>query len=201
MDRFKSAPAMERLIAELAKLPSIGRKSAQRLAFHILNGDEESAISLAKAIVDVKRKIRFCRECYNITEAEICDICSNPDRDKTLICVVENVSDLYVFESSGSFKGRYHNLLGRISPLEGIMPEDLTIDKLISRVKDGGIKEVIIATNPDVAGEATASYIKQQMEGLNVKVTRIGVGIPIGGNLEYAGATTIQKSIEGRRDL
>lgn len=201
MGTSKGPPTLERLIRELTKLPSIGRKTAQRLAFYLLKQSDDNAAQLANAIVAVKKRIRFCARCHNITEQEICDICSDPMRDKSIVCVVENVMDLYAFERSDAFKGVYHNLTGRLSPLDGIMPDDLTISKLLARIAQGEIKEVIIATNPDVAGEATATYLKEQIAKYNVKVTRIGVGIPIGGEFEYAGEVTIQRALEGRRDL
>lgn len=201
METFKNSPTMERLINELTKLPSIGRKSAQRLAFHILKRGENEALALAHAIVDVKKKIHFCEQCGNITEAKLCSICADSQRDQSAICVVEDVMDIYAFERSGSYNGIYHNLMGQLSPLEGIMPDDLNIAKLIERVEKGNIKEIIIATNPDVGGEATAAYLKDQLKRFNIKITRIGVGIPIGGDLEYAGDVTIKRALEGRRSF
>lgn len=194
-------PSLGKLIQELEKLPGVGPKTAQRLAFFILNMPEGEAKELAESILYVKRRIKKCQVCFNYTEREVCEICSDLRREGETICVVEQVSDLMAVERVGEYKGTYHVLHGLISPIDGIGPEDLTIPQLLSRVKESGIKEVILATSPTVEGDATASYIAELIKPLGVKVTRIGLGLPAGGDLDYADQITILRALEGRREL
>jgi recombination protein RecR len=192
---------IENLIAQLTKLPGIGRKTAQRLAFFILTMSEEDAKGLSKAINEVKEKARFCKECFSITETEICRICSSSSRDRSKLCVVEEPSNILVIERTKSFDGLYHVLLGALSPIDGFTPDRLKINELIERVKKNEIKEIIIATNPNTKGELTAQYIRELLKPFNVKVTRIAYGLPIGGDIEFADEVTLSKAIEGRREL
>lgn len=192
---------LENLINELTKLPGIGRKTAQRLAFFILTMPEEDAKAISKAIIEVKEKARFCRECFNITEHEVCDICSNTSRDKSKLCIVEEPSNIFVIERSKSFNGLYHVLLGALSPIDGITPENLKIKELLDRVRKNSIKEVIIATNPNTKGEMTAQYVREILRPYEIKVTRIAYGLPIGGDIEFADEITLSKAIEGRREM
>ncbi len=190
-----------RLIAALTKLPGIGEKSASRLAFHILGGSEEYARELAQAILDVKDKIRLCSVCLNITEQDPCRICRDPSRTGEIICVVEDPKDLFAIEKTGAFQGKYHVLHGVISPLDGIGPDEIRVVELMERLKRGGVREVLIATNPVVEGDATALYLKEQIQPLGIKVTRIARGIPVGGDLEYTDGATLTNAIRGRQDL
>ena len=192
---------IERLIEQLGKLPGIGPRSAERIAFHILKADEKDALALSQSIRDVKTQIRSCKVCFNLAEGELCEICADPRRDRSIICVVEQPKDLLAIESTGAYHGLYHVLMGHISPLEGIGPEDLTIDALVKRVKAGGIDEVIIATNPDVAGDATALYISEALEGTDVKITRLARGLPTGGQIEYANKSILTDAITQRRKM
>jgi recombination protein RecR len=192
---------VENLIDELTKLPGIGRKTAQRLSFFIMGMPDQEALSIADAIVTIKEKARFCRHCFNITEDEVCSICQNPQRHHDTICVVEEPSNLIVIENTNTYKGLYHVLLGALSPIDGITPERLKINELVGRVKQGGVSEVIIATNPNTKGETTAQYIAQILKPLGVKVSRIAYGLPIGGDIEFADEVTLSKSLEGRREL
>ncbi len=192
---------IENLIAQLTKLPGIGRKTAQRLAFFILTMSEEDAKGLSKAINDVKEKARFCKECFSITETEICRICSSSSRDRSRLCVVEEPSNILVIERTKSFDGLYHVLLGALSPIDGFTPDRLKINELIERVKKNEIKEIIIATNPNTKGELTAQYIREMLKPFNVKVTRIAYGLPIGGDIEFADEVTLSKALEGRREM
>ena len=198
---LKSSPTFESLIAELNKLPGIGRKSAERLAYHILKTHGKEARALAKAITAVKEKLFFCSVCFNLTEQDPCLVCSDPKRDSTRILVVEDPMDVAPFEKPGIFQGLYHVLQGRLAPLKGMTPEHLRIRDLIDRVKKPGVKEVILATNPDVEGDATALYISKQLASLPVSVTRLGLGLPMGGSLEYADTITLAKALEGRKKL
>lgn len=198
---MKLTPAMETLIAELVNLPTIGRKSAQRLAFHLLRCEREQALSLARAIEHMRESVRFCERCGNIAEASLCAICSDPARDCSIICVVEEVTDLVAFERPGSYRGVYHVLGGCLSPLHGVTPEKLAIAPLVERLRSGDVRELIIATNPSVDGEATALYLAKLARPLGVRITRIGVGIPIGSSVEFADEVTIQKALEGRREI
>jgi recombination protein RecR len=192
---------IEKLIRELTKLPGIGRKTAQRLAFHILAMPPEEALSIAEAIREVKEKARFCSRCFNITESELCSICSDPARDRKKICVVEEPSNIHVIEGSGSFRGLYHVLLGALAPIDGVTPEKLKIAELMDRVRLNGTEEVIIATNPNTKGEMTAQYLKELLSPLKVNVTRIAYGLPMGGDIEFADEVTLRKALEGRRKI
>jgi len=192
---------VENLIDELTKLPGIGRKTAQRLSFFIMGMPDGEALSIADAIVKIKEKARFCRNCFNITEDEVCSICQNPQRNRSIICVIEEPSNLIVIENTKTYNGLYHVLLGALSPIDGITPERLKINELVERVKKGGVAEVIIATNPNTKGETTAQYIAQVIKPLGIKVSRIAYGLPIGGDIEFADEVTLSKSLEGRREL
>lgn len=192
---------IEKLIGELTKLPGIGRKSAQRLAFYILAMPAEEAVPIAEAIREVKEKARFCATCFNITEEEVCSICRDEKRDRNRICVVEEPSNIHVIERSGGFDGVYHVLLGALAPIDGITPEKLKIAELLDRVNTNGTSEVIIATNPNTKGEMTARYLKEVLAPLNVNVTRIAYGLPMGGDIEFADEVTLRKALEGRREL
>ena len=196
-----SGNVVENLIEELTRLPGIGRKSAQRLAFFIMGMPENEALSMAQAIITLKQKARFCRQCFNITEDEICSICSNTSRDRSKICVVEEPSNLIVIENTKTYNGLYHVLLGALSPIDGITPERLKIEELINRVKAGGVSEVIIATNPNTKGETTAQYLSQELKPLGVKLSRIAYGLPIGGDIEFADEVTLSKALEGRNEI
>ena len=192
---------IENLISELTKLPGIGRKTAQRLAFFILTLSEESAKNIAKAINDVKEKARFCVRCFNITDTEVCSICRDESRDRTKICIVEEPSNILVVERSKTFNGLYHVLLGSISPIDGMMPDRLKIAELVERVRGDSVAEVILATNPNTKGEMTAQYIKDALKPFSVKVTRIAYGLPIGSDIEFADEVTLSKALEGRREM
>lgn len=196
-----SSNVVENLIIELTKLPGIGRKSAQRLAFFIMGMPDEEAVSMANAIIRLKEKARFCRHCFNITEDEECSLCRDPRRNRDKICVVEEPSNLIVIENTRIYNGLYHVLLGALSPIDGISPERLRIKELVERVKAGGISEVIIATNPNTKGETTAQYISQLLKPLGVKITRIAYGLPIGGDIEFADEVTLSKALEGRNEI
>lgn len=192
---------IENLITQLSKLPGIGRKSAQRLAFFILTMPPEEAKGIAAAISDVKDKARFCSTCFNITDVDPCEICSNPERDKGKICVVEEPSNILAVERTRSFTGVYHVLLGALSPLDGITPDRLKIHELTTRIQTDYVQEVILATNPNTKGEMTARYITEVIKPLNVRVTRIAYGLPIGSDIEFADEVTLAKALEGRRDM
>jgi len=192
---------IERLISALSALPGVGPRSAERIAFHLLKADDADAFALADAIRDLKTKIRPCAICFNIAEADRCVICADPRRDSAVICVVEQPKDLLALESTGVFRGVYHVLMGRVAPLDGIGPEDLTIDALAARVRRGGVKEVILATNPDVAGDGTALHVAEALKGSGVKITRLARGLPAGGQIEYANPSILTDAINGRRDM
>lgn len=198
---IKFIAPVSKLIDEFSKLPGIGRKTAQRLAFHVLTLREDQAHSLANAIVDAKRKTTFCSICCNITDVDPCVYCTNEKRDKSIICVVESAKDVIAIEKTREYNGLYHVLQGAISPMDGIGPDDIKLKELISRLSDTNIKEIIVATNPTIEGEATAMYISRIISPLGIIVTRIAHGIPIGGDLEYADEVTLTKSLEGRRKL
>jgi recombination protein RecR len=198
---FSYAPPLVRLIEELSKLPTVGPKTAQRLAFHMLSMPAEDAEALAAAILEAKRRIRSCSVCANLTEADPCAICTSPKRDRTVICVVETPRDLAAMERTREFTGLYHVLQGAISPLDGIGPDDLRIAELLQRIGTGEVREVIVATNPRVEGEATALYLSKVLKPLGVRVTRIAHGLPVGGDLEYADEVTLARALEGRREL
>jgi len=198
---FKSAGSVERLVNQLARLPGIGRKSATRLAFHLLKLSKEEAFELADAIHEVKEKVGFCSICNNISETDPCQICSDPSRQQDIICVVEDSSDAAAIDKAEGFKGLFHVLGGRLSPLDGIGPDDLKIKSLLERIKNNHIHEIIIATNPNVEGEATAIYLSKLLKPMGVKVTRIARGLPVGSDLEYADAVTLTRALEGRQDI
>ena len=194
--------ALNRLINELSKLPGIGGKTAQRLAFHILSLSDREAEVLADAIVSAKKDLRYCSVCGNLTDQDKCQICSDPGRDQTVICVVETPQDVAAMERIREYHGLYHVLHGAISPAEGIGPNDINLKSLITRLQGGSpVNEIIIATNPNIEGEATAMYISRLLKPAGIKVTRIAHGIPVGGDLEYADEVTLLKAVEGRREL
>jgi recombination protein RecR len=196
-----TAPPLANLINELTKLPGVGGKSASRIAYHILKRTAGEAESLANAIVDVKAKIFRCSICNNMTDVEPCAICSDPRRDVSVICVVEEAFNIPTIEQTRDFRGMFHVLLGALSPLKGVGPHDIDVGGLIKRVQGGGVREVIVATNPNVEGEATALYLAQQLRPLEVKTTRLAFGLPVGGDLEYADQVTMAKALEGRREI
>jgi recombination protein RecR len=195
------AAPLERLIERLRKLPGVGQKSAQRFAFHILRNSDAEARALATAIVEVKEQIRLCTICFNITDTDPCLVCADASRDRTAICVVEEPHNLVAIDRSGGFRGLYHVLHGSLSPLRGMGPDDLKIPALLERLHDGTVKEVILATNPNVEGEATAVYLARLLKPLVLKVTRIALGLPVGSELEYADEVTVGKALEGRREI
>lgn len=195
------AEPLERLIREVKRLPGIGQKSAQRIAFHILRAPREDVERLAAALIDVKEKLGLCAECNNISDAELCPFCRDPHRDRSKICVVEEPHNILPVETTRVYDGLYHVLHGSISPLRGIGPEQLRIRELLGRLEKGGVEEVILATNPTVEGEATAVYLARLLKPLGVKVTRIAMGIPVGSDLEYADEVTMSKSLENRREV
>lgn len=197
---YYAAP-LSKLIEQFERLPGIGRKTAQRLAFYVLNLPDEQAADFAAAIVEAKKSMHCCRICQNLTDREICSICDNSARDRSLICVVEDPKDIVAFEKTGEFNGLYHVLHGVISPMDGVGPDQLKIKELLSRITDQAVKEVIMATNPDVEGEATAMYISRLLKPLGVRVTRIAYGIPVGGDLEYADEVTLSRALEGRSEF
>jgi recombination protein RecR len=195
------AEPLARLITEFKRLPGIGQKSAQRLAFHVLRASRDDAENLARAVLDVKDKLGLCRICNNISESDLCLYCRDPNRDVKVLCVVEEPHNIVTVETTRQFNGRYHVLHGSLSPLRGIGPEQLKIKSLVERIGQGGIEEAIVATNPTVEGEATAVYLARLLKPLGVKVTRIGMGIPVGSDLEFADEVTMWKAIEGRREM
>lgn len=194
-------PSMSRLVEQLSRLPGIGERTATRLAYFILRADREYAEALAAAILGVKSETRLCSTCFGFTESDPCRICSDPERRADLICVVEEPADLVALERAGEFRGRYHVLHGRISPLDGIGPEQLKVDPLVERVRRGGISEVIVATNATVEGEATALYLARVLKPLGTRVTRIAQGLPMGGDLQYTDVVTLGRALEGRREM
>ncbi|MYC81344.1 MAG: recombination protein RecR [Acidobacteria bacterium] len=195
------ARPVEELIAELKKLPGIGSKSAQRLAFHIVRASSSEARGLAESILNVTDSIRYCSVCYNITDVDPCFYCTDPLRDRGLICVLEEPHNVVAVEKTREYRGLYHVLLGVLSPLNGIGPDQLKIKGLLQRLKDGRVEEVIVATNPSVEGEATALYLSKLIKPLQVRVTRIAMGVPVGGDLDYADEITMARALEGRREL
>lgn len=195
------AGPVQDLIDELGRLPGVGPKSAQRIAFYLLKVPKDDAVRLARAIAEVKDKVRFCTLCFNVSEAELCAICADTRRDTSVVCVVEEPRDLVAVEKTGEFKGRYHVLQGAISPIEGIGPEQLRIRELLDRIGREGIDEVILCTNPNLEGEATALYLGRLLKPLGLRVTRIASGLPVGGDLEYADELTLGRALEGRRDV
>jgi recombination protein RecR len=195
------AGPVQDLIDELGRLPGVGPKSAQRIAFHLLKLDTQDALRLARAITEAKEKVSFCRTCFNVSEGEQCGICADSRRDATVLCVVEEPRDLVAVEKTGEFSGRYHVLQGAISPIEGVGPDQLRVRELLDRIGREGITEVILCTNPNLEGEATAMYLGRLIKPLGVRVTRIASGLPVGGDLEYADELTLGRALEGRRDV
>lgn len=195
------ARPVERLITELSKLPSIGPKSAQRIAFHVVRGSGEDAYGLAEALREVKDRIHPCKRCFNLTEEEECDICRDARRDSAVICAVEDPYDIGSIEKTGEYRGLYHVLGGSLSPLDGVEPEDLRIAELVERVKQEGTEEIVVATNPNTTGEATALYISEEVKELGVRVTALASGLPVGGDLEYADEVTLGRAFAGRRQI
>jgi recombination protein RecR len=194
------SPAVDNLIAQLSRLPGIGTRTAQRLSFHILRLSKEDALALADAIREVKERIRFCTECGNLTEEELCLICRDGRRDRSVICVVEQPADLISMERTAAFRGVYHVLGGALSPLDGVDPEHLKIDELLARVERNGVQEVVLATNPNMTGEATASFLADRLRD-RTRVTRLASGLPVGGDLEYADEVTLGRALAGRREM
>lgn len=197
---FTSEPLM-RLMQEFSKMPGIGEKTAERLAFYVLHLQRDDAMNIAYAIRDMKDSVKNCTVCYNVSESEPCTICSSKDRRKEMVCVVEQPKDLWAIEKTGSYKGVYHVLHGRLSPLEGIGPENLTVSKLVHRVEAGSVKEVILATNPNTEGDATAYYLQHTLKPFSVRTTRLARGIPSGSSLEFANRTILVDAIEGRQEF
>ncbi len=193
--------AIDDLTTELARLPGIGRKSAQRLTYHLLKQSADQSRRLAQALVTLVETVRPCSRCYNLTESPLCALCMDTRRDPVLVCVVEDAADIASIERAGEFRGRYHVLGGRLSPLDGVGPDDLTIAALLTRVADEAITEIIVATNPSLEGEATALYVQRQVAPLGVRVTRIARGLPVGGDLEYADGVTIAQALQARREM
>ncbi|HLI69985.1 MAG TPA: recombination mediator RecR [Ktedonobacteraceae bacterium] len=195
------APPVAALIEEFSKLPGVGVKTAQRLTFFILRSPADQARRLAEAIMRVKESIIYCSRCFNITETDPCLICSNPNRDQEIICVVEEPLDVLALEKTGAYKGLYHVLHGALSPVEGIGPKDLRIEELLKRLQEGKVREVILATNPNFEGEYTANYLQKELKPLSIKVTGLARGLPLGGDLEYADEGTLSRALEGRREF
>jgi recombination protein RecR len=200
-DMANTSATLDHLIDQFAKLPGVGKKSAYRLAYHVMQAPIDQARALALAIVAVKEKIVFCSQCFNVTDDDPCPICRSDDRNKSLVCVVEEPHDVLAFERSGAFHGLYHVLGGVFSPLDGIGPEELKISELVARIKDDGIREVIIATNPTAEGEMTANYLAKVLKPLGVTISRIARGLPMGGDVEYADTNTIMRALEGRTEF
>jgi recombination protein RecR len=194
------SPAVQNLVAQLTRLPGVGQRTAQRLAFHLLRTPKEEALALAEAIVEVKERVRFCQECGNLTEDEVCAICLDVRRDHSVICVVEQPVDLISVERTAEFRGLYHVLGGALSPIDGVEPADLRIDELMRRVERNGVEEVVVATNPNMTGEATAAYLADRLRD-RVRVTRLASGLPVGGDLEYADEVTLGRALSGRREM
>jgi recombination protein RecR len=194
-------PAVQALIDEFGKLPGVGPKSAQRIAFHLVKLPKEDALRLARAISDAKEKVRFCEKCFNMSDEAICGICSDGRRDPSLVCVVEEPRDIVAVEKTQEYKGFYHVLQGAINPIDGIGPDQLRVKELLERLQDGVIREVILCTNPNIEGEATAMYLARLLEPLGISVTRIASGLPVGGDLEYADELTLGRALEGRRQI
>ena len=194
------SPAVDNLVAQLTRLPGVGTRTAQRLAFHLLRSQKDEALALAQAIEDVKERVRFCRECGNLTEDEVCGICLDTRRDRTIVCVVEQPVDLLSIERTAEYRGLYHVLGGALSPIDGVDPSSLRIDELIDRVERNGIEEVVLATNPTMTGEATASYLADRLRS-RARVTRLASGLPVGSDLEYADEVTLGRALAGRREM
>ena len=195
------AGPVQDLIDELGRLPGVGPKSAQRIAFHLLKVDKEEALRLARAVSEVKERTSLCTRCFNVAEAELCSLCTDPRRDASVVCVVEDPRDIVAVEKTGEFRGRYHVLQGAINPIEGIGPDQLRVRELLARIEPEGIAEAILCTNPNLEGEATAMYLARLLKPLGIRVTRIASGLPVGGDLEYADELTLGRALEGRRDV
>jgi recombination protein RecR len=194
------SPAVENLVSQLTRLPGVGTRTAQRLAFHLLRVPRDEAAALAGAIAEVKERVRFCSECGNLTEEEVCAICLDTRRDQAVVCVVEQPADLISVERTHEYRGLYHVLGGALSPIDGVEPEHLRIGQLLQRVERNGIQEVVLATNPNMTGEATAAYLADRLRG-HVRVTRLASGLPVGGDLEYADEVTLGRALSGRREM
>jgi recombination protein RecR len=194
------SPSVDNLVAQLTHLPGVGQRTAQRLAFHLLRVPKDEAVALSEAIAEVKERVRFCRECGNLTEEETCEICRDARRDHTMVCVVEQPADLISLERTHEYRGLYHVLGGALSPLDGVEPEHLRIDELLGRVERNGIEEVVLATNPNMTGEATAAYLADRLRG-RVRLTRLASGLPVGADLEYADEVTLGRALSGRREM
>jgi recombination protein RecR len=194
------SPAVDNLVAQLSRLPGVGTRTAQRLAFHLLRAPKDEALALATAVEEVKERVRFCRDCGNLTEEERCAICEDARRDRTVVCVVEQPVDLISLEKTHEYRGLYHVLGGALSPLDGVDPKHLRIEELVGRVERNGVEEVVLATNPNMTGEATAAYIADRLRG-RVRVTRLASGLPVGGDLEYADEVTLGRALAGRREM
>ncbi len=194
------SPSVENLVAQLTRLPGIGSRTAQRLAFHILQKPKDEALALASALAEVKERVRFCSECGNLTEEEVCAICCDARRDRTTICVVEQPVDVVSLERTAEYRGLYHVLGGALSPLDGVEPEHLTIDELLRRVERDGVQEVVLAMNPNMTGEATAAFLADRLRD-RARVTRLASGLPVGGDLEYADEVTLGRALSGRREM
>jgi recombination protein RecR len=194
------SPSVQNLVAQLTRLPGVGQRTAQRLVFHLLRASKEEALALAAAIQEVKERVRFCRECGNLTEDEVCAICLDVRRDHATICVVEQPADLISVERTAEYRGLYHVLGGALSPIDGVEPADLRIDELLQRVEQNGVQEVVLATNPNMTGEATAAFLADRLRG-RVRVTRLASGLPVGGDLEYADEVTLGRALAGRREM
>jgi len=194
------SPAVENLVSQLTRLPGVGTRTAQRLAFHLLRVPKDEAAALAGAIADVKERVRFCSECGNLTEEDVCEICRDTRRDQAVVCVVEQPADLISVERTHEYRGLYHVLGGALSPIDGVEPEHLRIGELLQRVERNGIQEVVLATNPNMTGEATAAYLADRLRG-RVRVTRLASGLPVGGDLEYADEVTLGRALAGRREM
>ena len=197
---FVFSPSVDNLVAQLTRLPGVGQRTAQRLAFHLLRVPKDEALALASALAEVKERVRFCRECGNLTEDETCEICLDARRDHTIVCVVEQPADLISVERTHEYRGLYHVLGGALSPLDGVEPEHLRIDELLQRVERNGVQEVVLATNPNMTGEATAAFLADRLRG-RVRVTRLASGLPVGGDLEYADEVTLGRALSGRREM
>ncbi len=195
------AGPVQDLIDELGRLPGVGPKSAQRIAFHLLKLSKDDAVRLARAITEVKDRVSFCRRCFNIAEGDECGICADPRRDPSVLCVVEEPRDIVAVEKTGEYRGRYHVLQGAISPIEGVGPDQLRVKELLERLRGEEITEVILCTNPNIEGEATALYLARLLKDVDIKVTRIASGLPVGGDLEYADELTLGRALEGRREI
>jgi recombination protein RecR len=196
-------PPVQNLVNALERLPGIGPKSASRLTFYLLRAPEEISSNLAKALLEIKSNTSLCRLCFNVTMSnkELCEICSDPRRDPEVVCVVEEPMDVLVLENTGGYNGRFHVLHGLLSPIEGITPDDIKIKPLLERVKEGGIKEIILATNPSMEGDATALYLRQHIQPYNIRITRLARGLPVGGDIEYADQNTLLRALAGRQEM